>query len=149
MSQIQPLIVNFCSHICTMNNDNDRNIVLEFAQVCWVVPDIHATIDHLSNSLGISFPKPALVRAQDVKMTYYGKMIPSECLTSQTHNGVFIELVQPISGKSMFSDYLERFPQGGVQHNAFRLPVDGFERIKKSYRDKGFEIISECDHPIA
>ena len=128
-----------------MNSINE----LEYAQVCWVVPDIHATVKHLSSTLGISFPKPEVVRAQDVRMTYYGKIVPSECLTTQTHNGIFIELVQPTTGQSMFSDYLAKYPQGGVQHQAFRLPVDGFERVTQNFRAQGYELISECDHPIA
>lgn len=122
---------------------------LEFAQVCWVVPDIHAAVENLSSTLGITFPKPELVRAQDVKMSYYGQMVPSECLTTQTHNGIYIELVQPVSGESMFTDYLAKFPEGGVQHQAFRLPVEGFERATKNFRDQGYKVISECDHPIA
>lgn len=122
---------------------------LEYAQVCWVVPDIHATVKHLSSTLGITFPKVERVRAQDVKMSYYGKMVPSECLTTQAHNGIFIELVQPTSGQSMFSDYLAKYPQGGVQHQAFRLPVESFERATKNFRDQGYEVISECDHPVA
>ena len=129
--------------------NTENTYALEFAQVCWVVPDIHSTVKHLSNSLGMTFPKPEVVRAQDVKMSYYGKMVPSECLTTQAHNGIFIEVVQPTSGKSMFSDYLEKYPQGGVQHQAFRLPVEGFEDVTKNYHDQGFELISECDHPIA
>jgi hypothetical protein len=122
---------------------------LEQAQICWVVPDIHATAKFLSNSLGIRFPKPELVRAQDLSMTYYGKVVPSECLTTQAYSGTFIELVQPVSGQSMFSDYLARNPEGGIQHNAFRLPVEGFEEVTNNFRAQGYAVISEVDHPIA
>jgi methylmalonyl-CoA/ethylmalonyl-CoA epimerase len=61
----------------------------------------------------------------------------------------FIELVQHVSGQSMFHDYLMKYPDGGVQHNAFRLPVDGFEKVTTRLREQGYELISEVDHPIA
>lgn len=130
---------------------NDTLKGIELAQIGWVVPDIEKAITFLSDTLGISgFPKPELARAQDLNMSYYGKIVDSECLTSQTYNGsAYIELIQPLSGKSMFSDYLEKYPLGGVQHLAFRLPVDGFEKITSELRSQGYEVMSEVDHPIA
>ena len=122
---------------------------LEHAQICWVVPDIHATIKFLSNSLGITFPKPEHGSAQDVGMTYHGKVVEAEWLTSQAYSGTFIELVQPLSGQSMFHDYLARNPAGGIQHSAFRLPVSGFEKVTNDLRKQGYAVISEVDHPIA
>ena len=124
---------------------------LQFAQICWVIPDIHAAVKFLSNALGIAgFPKPENVRAQEVKMSYYGNLVAGEWMTTQTYNGCsFIELVQPVSGQSMFHDYLARFPAGGIQHNAFRLPVSGFERVTNDLREQGYVVISEVDHPIA
>jgi hypothetical protein len=132
-----------------MTNINNTIATLEFAQTCWVVPDIHATAKFLSNALGIAFPKVERVRAQDLNMTYYGKVVESECLTTQTYNGIFIELVQPLSGQSMFQDYLDKYPAGGIQHNAFRLPVDGFEKVTNDFRMQGYEEVSAVDHPIA
>lgn len=130
-----------------MNNTIAR---LELAQIGWVVPDIHAAVKFLSNILGIDFAKPEHVRAQDLDMTYYGKIVPGEWLTTQAYNGgTFIELVQPVSGQSMFHDYLEKYPAGGTQHLAFRLPVNDFERVTIELREQGFAVISEVDHPIA
>lgn len=128
---------------------NNTIAKLEFAQTCWVIPDIHATVGFLSNSLGIAFPKPELVRARALNMSYYGKVVDAEWLTTQTYNGgTYLELVQPLSGQSMFHDYLTRYPQGGIQHNAFRLPVSGFEKVTNDLR-KTYALISEVDHPIA
>ena len=124
---------------------------LEFAQVGWVVPDIHAAVKFLSGALGIpGFPPPQHIRAQDLNMSYYGKVIEADWLTTQAYNGgAFIELVQPLSGQSMFHDYLAKYPAGGTQHLAFRLPVSDFERITTELRTQGYEVISEVDHPIA
>lgn len=134
-----------------MSNLNNTIAGLEFAQICWVVPDIHTTVRFLASTLGItSFPKPEHMRAQELGMTYYGQVVVGEWLTTQTYNGgAFIELVQPVSGKSMFHDYLARYPAGGTQHIAFRLPVNDFDRVISDLREQSYAIISEVDHPIA
>ncbi|AXY74302.1 hypothetical protein D3H65_10080 [Paraflavitalea soli] len=134
-----------------MSSINNTIAGLEFAQVGWVVPDIHAAVKFLSNALGIAgFPPPQHVQALDLDMTYYGKAVAGEWLTTQTFNGgTFIELVQPLSGQSMFHDYLTKYPAGGTQHMAFRLPISGFDRIISELREQGYEMISEVDHPIA
>jgi methylmalonyl-CoA/ethylmalonyl-CoA epimerase len=134
-----------------MNKINSVTKDLELAQIGWVVPDIYAAVDFLSNTMGIAgFPPPELVRAQDLNMTYYGEVVNAEWLTTQTYNGsAFIELVQPLSGKSMFHDYLEQHPAGGTQHLAFRLPVSDFERITSKLSEEGYALISEVDHPVA
>jgi hypothetical protein len=49
----------------------------------------------------------------------------------------------------MFHDYLKTHPEGGVQHIAYRLPVAGYEQVIAQYRDEGYELIGEVDHPIA
>lgn len=124
---------------------------LELAQIGWVVPDILAAVKFLANALGIAgFPEPQHVRAQDLDMTYYGKVVAAEWLTTQTYNGgTFIELVQPLSGQSMFHDYLVKYPVGGTQHMAFRLPVSDFERVTSKLHKQGYAIMSTVDHPIA
>ena len=133
-----------------MSTINNSNAKLQLAQVCWVVPDIHAAVKFLSGALGIAgFPEPQHIRAQDLHMSYYGKVVPAEWLTTQTYNGIFIELVQPLSGQSMFHDFLAKFPAGGIQHNAFRLPVSGFEQVTKELEEQGYAVISAVDHPIA
>jgi methylmalonyl-CoA/ethylmalonyl-CoA epimerase len=134
-------------------NSNTTSAVskLELAQICWVIPDIHVAVKFLSHTLGIAgFPMPQNVRAQDLNMTYYGHVVPAEWLTTQAYNGgTFIELVQPVSGQSMFHDYLAKNPSGGIQHHAFRLPVDHFTKITNDFREQGYAVISEVDHPIA
>jgi methylmalonyl-CoA/ethylmalonyl-CoA epimerase len=133
-----------------MSNINHTIAGLEFAQIGWVVPDIHATIQFLTNALGIAFPEPEYGRAQDLDMTYNGRVVAAEWLSTQTYNGgTFIELIQPLSGQSMFHDYLARNPAGGTQHLAFRLPVSDFGRVTSELREQGYAVISEVDHPIA
>jgi hypothetical protein len=93
-------------------NSNNTISGLEFAQIGWVVPDIHAAVNFLVNTLGVAgFPPPEYIRAQDLGMTYYGQVVAGDWLTTQTYNGsIFIELIQPLSGQSMFHDYLTVIP---------------------------------------
>lgn len=134
-----------------MKNLHNPTDGLELAQIGWVVPDIQAAVNFLANALTISgFPEPERVRAQDLGMTYYGQVVAGEWLTTQTYNGgTFIELVQPVSGQSMFHDYLARYPAGGTQHLAFRLPIDDFERVTRQLQEQGYEVMCEVDHSIA
>jgi methylmalonyl-CoA/ethylmalonyl-CoA epimerase len=134
-----------------MNDINNTITGLELAQIGWVVPDIHAAVKFLSNALSVTgFPPPVHIRAQDLNMTYHGKVVAADWLTTQTFNGgTFIELIQPLSGQSMFHDYLAKYPAGGTQHLAFRLPVSDFVRVTNELREQGYAVLSEVDHPIA
>ena len=76
--------------------------------------------------------------------------MPSDGLRTQTYNGgSFIKLIQPLSGQSVFHDYLAKNPAGGVQHLAFQLPVSGFEHVVNDLIQQGYSLIGEVDHPIA
>src|SRR5690349_13529944 len=133
-----------------MNKLNDTLAKLEFAQIGWVVPDIKATVNFLGKSLGVAFPEPHRYSAEDLNIKYFGKIVPSDGLTTQIYNGgSFIELIQPLSGQSVFHDYLVRNPAGGVQHLAFRLPVSGFDQVVDDLLQQGYSLIGEVDHPIA
>ena len=133
-----------------MSKINDTLAKLEFAQVGWVVPDINVTVKFLEKSLGVSFPEPYRYNAEDLNIKYYGKVVPGDGLTTQTYNGgSFIELIQPLSGQSVFHDYLAKNPAGGVQHLAFKLPVSGFDQVVNDLIQQGYSLIGEVDHPIA
>ncbi|GAB3503193.1 VOC family protein [Emticicia fontis] len=134
-----------------MSNNVNPIVNLELAQIGWVVPDINAATKLLSTTLGVTgFPPSQHIRAQDLNMSYYNKIVGSDWLTTQTyHNGTFVELIQPLSGQSLFHDYLAKYPNGGIQHMAYRLPISGFEAIVNNLRQQGYEVISEVNHPIA
>jgi len=133
-----------------MSSINETLAKLEFAQIGWVVPDINAAVKFLEKSLGVSFPEPYRYSAEELNIKYYGKVVPGDGLTTQTYSGgSFIELIQPLSGQSVFHDYLAKNPMGGVQHLAFRLPVDGFEQVVNDLIQQGYSLIGEVDHPIA
>lgn len=133
-----------------MSSINNTLAKLEFAQIGWVVPDINVTMKFLGKSLGIDFPEAGRYNAEELKIKYHGKIVPHQGLTSQTYSGgSFIELIQPLSGQSLFTDYLEKNPAGGVQHLAFRLPVSGFDQVIDEITQQGYKLIGEVDHSIA
>jgi hypothetical protein len=83
-----------------MSNIRDTLAKLEFAQIGWVVPDINATVKFLEKSLGVDFPKPERYSAEDLNIKYYGKVVPSDGLTTQTFNGgAFIDSFSLFQGK--------------------------------------------------
>jgi methylmalonyl-CoA/ethylmalonyl-CoA epimerase len=68
----------------------------------------------------VGFSKPGCMRAEELGITYRDQLVASEWLTTQAYNGsAFIELVHPVSGQSMFHDYLTHHRAGGTQHIRF------------------------------
>ena len=133
-----------------MSKLNETLAKLEFCQIGWVVPDINVTKNFLEKSLGVTFPQPHRYSAEELNIKYFGNVVPSDGWTTQTYNGgSFIELIQPLSGNSVFHDYLAKNPLGGVQHLAFRLPVAGFEQVVSDILKQGYSLVGEVDHPIA
>ena len=124
---------------------------LHFAQIAWVVKDIKVTKRFFEDVLGISnFSNVITIRVKEFDATYYGKPSDAESLVSQAYSGgTFIELIQPISGPSIFQDYIDQNPAGGMQHVAYSLPISKFDKVISEFENKGFPVISSFNTPIA
>src|SRR5882672_4647677 len=122
-----------------------------FSQVAWVVQDIKASEKFFREVKGISnFVKLENLRAQDHEGTYYGKPGNFEFHLYMAYSGeTMIELIQPVSGQSIFCDYLEKYPDGGLQHIAYMVPVTEFEKAIAEMTDKGYQVITSLNLPIA
>ncbi|MFV5697796.1 VOC family protein [Flavobacterium sp. ZT3R17] len=82
--------------------------------------------------------------------TYYGESSDAENLLAMAcSGGTFIELIQPISGKSIFKDYIDYNPTGGVQHIAYGTSIANLDKVISEFENKGFTVISSFDTPIA
>lgn len=103
------------------------------------------------DTLSISkFSKVATSLAKDYEGTYYGKLSNAENLVAVAYSGgIFIELIQPISGNSIFQDYLDKNPAGGIQHVANSVPVAELDKVISEFADKGFPVISLFNTLIA
>jgi methylmalonyl-CoA/ethylmalonyl-CoA epimerase len=128
-----------------------NSLGLNLAQIAWVVKDIKTTKRFFQDVMGISnFSKVETIRVKEFEATYYGKPSNAESLVAMAYSGgTFIELIQPVSGSSIFQDYLDKNPAGGMQHVAYSIPVAKLDKVISEFADKGFPVISSFNHPIA
>jgi len=128
-----------------------KTLGLTLTQIAWVVKDIETTLRFFQDVMGISnFSKVDTIRVKEFDATYYGKPSNAESLVSMAYSGgIFIELIQPVSGNSIFQDYIDKNPAGGIHHMAYSLPVAKLDKVISEFADKGFPVISSFDHPIA
>lgn len=124
---------------------------LQFTQVAWVVKDIEAAERFFRTAMGIdNFSKAEITRLKEFEGTYHGEKCDAENLVSMAYTGgTFVELIQPVSGRSIFQDYLDKNPAGGVQHIAFSLPVRDLDKVTSELTAKGYPVISTFNTPIA
>lgn len=124
---------------------------LQFTQIAWVVKDIKATERIFRETMGISnFSEAEIIRLAEFEGTHYGESSNAESLVTMAFTGeTFIELIQPLSGRSIFQDYLDKNPAGGVHHLAYSIPVAKLDNIISEMADKGFQVITSVNHPIA
>jgi methylmalonyl-CoA/ethylmalonyl-CoA epimerase len=122
-----------------------------FVQLAWVIPDINATEKFFREVMGCGeFQRIENFNAAQYDYLYYGK--PAELIdhVSMTYTGsTFIELIQPVSGRSIFHDFLEKNPAGGLQHVAHSVPIAEFDKTIAEWTAKGYPVISSFDTPIA
>jgi hypothetical protein len=124
---------------------------LKLAQIAWVVKDIKTAKSFFQDVMGISnFSEVQTIRVKEFDATYYGEPSNAESLVAMAYSGgTFIELIQPVSGNSIFQDYLDKNPAGGMQHIAYSIPVAKLDKVISGFADKGFPVVSTFNHPIA
>lgn len=124
---------------------------MELAQIAWVVKDIKASEKFFRDFLGIEhFDKMENFSTKDYEATYYGKITEQVTHTYHAYSGgTFIEVIQPVSGQTIFHDFLEKNPGGGVQHIAYRVPIADFDKTVTNFTNKGYQVISSFNTPIA
>src|SRR4249919_3014802 len=127
-----------------------KTLGLTLTQVAWVVKDIETTLKFSQDGLGINFSKVDTIRVKEFGATYYGKPSNAESFVASAYSGgTFIELIQPVSGNSIFQDYLDKNPAGGIQHVAYSTPVAKLDKVISELTDKGFPVIATFNTPIA
>jgi hypothetical protein len=129
--------------------DSIASLGLNFAQIAWVVKDITVAERFFKDTMGITnFSKVETIRAKEFEGTYYGKPSNEEHLATNGYSGgTFINLVQPVSGSSIFQDFLDKNPAGGIQHVAYIIPVAKLDIVISEFADKGFPVITSYNHP--
>lgn len=124
---------------------------LQFTQIAWVVKDLEKAKTYFQNLLGVTnFSTTTSVKLKEYAATYYGESSDAINLLAMAYSGgSFIELIQPVSGRSIFQDFIDEQPEGGVQHVAFSTSITHLEDVIKEYANRGYPIISSFDTPIA
>jgi len=135
-----------------MDKRNKKDISgLTPSQIAWVVKDVEKAKTFFKEMFGVSnFSPTGTTRLQDYDGTYYGELADAENLVAMTYSGgTFIEIIQPISGKSIFKDYIDNNPTGGIQHIAYSTPITNLDNVISEFENKGFKVVSSFDTPIA
>jgi methylmalonyl-CoA/ethylmalonyl-CoA epimerase len=123
----------------------------DFTQIAYVVKDIKDAIRFFQDIIGIAnFSSVIPIHACEVHGTYYSKPSDAEWLVSVAYSGgSFIELIQPVFGRSIFQDYLDKNPAGGVQHMAFTVPIADIDKVVSKLTNEGFSIITSVKMSVA
>jgi methylmalonyl-CoA/ethylmalonyl-CoA epimerase len=131
--------------------DKIDTLGLKPSQIAWVVSDLEKTKTFFKEMFGVkNFMPTGTTRLQDYDGTYYGEKVDAENLVTMTYSGgTFIEIIQPISGKSIFKDYIDENPDGGVQHVAYSTPIANVDKVILDFENKGFTVVSRFDTSIA
>lgn len=133
------------------NTDKITSFGLNLAQIAWVVKDVEKAKTFFKEMLGLkNFSETVTSHLEEYDGTYYGELSNAENLVTMAYSGgVFIELIQPISGNSIFQDYIDNNPTGGVQHIAYSTPIANLDKVISDFENKGFSAVSSFDTPIA
>jgi len=135
-----------------MDQKNKKGILgLSPSQIAWVVKDVEKSKTFFQEMVGVkNFMPTDTTRLQDYDGTYYGQPADAENLVTMTYSGgTFIEIIQPVSGKSIFKDYLDKNPTGGIQHIAYSTPIANLDKVISEFENKGHNVVSSFDTPIA
>lgn len=108
-------------------------------QVAYVVPDLDAAVDLYTKTLGAG--KFMVLREAPVQgQTYRGE--PSE-VTQHIAFGyagnMAIEIIQPLTGPSTYTELLDERPQGGLHHVG--VWVEDFDEAKTAIEAAGYPMV--------
>ena len=125
--------------------------LLKPTQIAYVIKDLEKSKTFFQEMFGVkNFMPTGTTRLQDYDGTYYGKVADAENLVTMTYSGgTFIEIIQPLSGKSIFKDFIDNNPAGGVHHIAYSTKITNLDNVIADFESKGFEVVSSFDTPIA
>lgn len=121
-----------------------------FCQIAWVVKDIAAAENFFSQTIGIKkFFHLDNLAAKDTEGTYLGQ--PGDWVINlyiANAGETQIELIQHVSGKSMFKESLERHGDA-VQHVAYWLDDSEYDAAAHHLESAGYPLIQSLKIPLA
>jgi len=120
-----------------------------FCQVAWVVRDLAAAEKFFVETMGVSrFMHIDNLAARDTAGTYMGKPGNWVCNLHIAQAGdTQIELIQPVSGESMFQESLDRHGDA-VQHVAYWLDDAHYDAEAAHLESGGYPLIQSFRMPM-
>jgi len=121
-----------------------------FCQIAWAVKDIASAEKFFTQTMGIKkFLHLDNLAAKDAEGTYLGQ--PGDWVINlyiANAGDTQIELIQPVSGKSMFNESLERHGDA-VQHVAYWLDDSEYDAAAHHLESAGYPLIQSFKIPLA
>lgn len=135
----------------TTTEPNQTLFGKHFGQVAWVVKDIEKSATFFQETMGVPrFLKMENLRSQDLEGTYNGQASDFTFhLYLTISGGTMLELIQPVSGKSMYTDFLDHHTDGGIQHIAYLVQLAEFDETLAQLKKSGYSIIQSLVLPVA
>ena len=120
-----------------------------FCQVAWVVRDLVAAEKFFTDTIGIRrFMHMDNLAAKDTEGTYLGKPADWVCNLHIAYAGdTQIELIQPVSGASMYQEALDRHGDC-VQHVAYWLDDSDYDAAAAHLESSGYRQIQSFRLPV-
>lgn len=120
-----------------------------FCQVAWVVRNLEAAEKFFVETMGVSrFMHLDNISATDTEGTYLGSPGNWVCNLHVAYAGdTQIELIQPVSGNSIFQESLDRHGDA-VQHVAYWLDDANYDAAGAYHESSGYPLIQSFKLPI-
>ena len=117
----------------------DRPLPGKLFQIGYVVPNLDAALAHLNTKLGA--PRFMVLREIVVENGWF-RGAPATINHSMAFGyvgDVQFEVIEPVSGKSTYSEFLDRVPAGGVHHLGYS--VEDYDAATADLLGRGY-------HPV-
>jgi catechol 2,3-dioxygenase-like lactoylglutathione lyase family enzyme len=127
----------------------ERPLAPSFYQVAWVVKDIAAAERFFTETIGIKkFFHFENIRAADVEGTYRGKPGDWVCHLYFAYAGdTQIELVQHVSGASIFDEFLTHHGDA-VQHVGYCVDDTEYDDVARRLESAGYPCVQSLRIPL-
>jgi methylmalonyl-CoA/ethylmalonyl-CoA epimerase len=108
-------------------------------QFGYVVPNLDAALAHFNNRLGA--PRFMVLREIVVQNGWFrGSTAPiNHSMAFGYIDDVQFEIIENISGKSTYSEFLDRVPDGGIHHLGYS--VDNYDAATKDLEARGYKLV--------
>jgi methylmalonyl-CoA/ethylmalonyl-CoA epimerase len=108
-------------------------------QFGYVVPNLDAALAHFNNRLGA--PRFMVLREIVVQNGWFrGSTAPiNHSMAFGYIDDVQFEIIENISGKSTYSEFLDRVPEGGIHHLGYS--VDNYDAATKDLEARGYKLV--------